>query len=311
MSKTIRIGTRDSNLALWQARFVQQKLESLGYNTQIVPVKSEGDVVLDKPLYEFGITGIFTKTLDVAMITNQVDIAVHSMKDVPTQLPYDILQSAVLPRANHQDILVSKHQHKQLPTNGTIATGSLRRQAQWLHHFPEYQTTDLRGNVNTRLQKTKQADWVGAIFAKAGLERLNFTDNQTINSSEFNGYYQTLDWMIPAPAQGAMLVVCKKNDAFCFEATQQLNDTTTEICTHIERQFLRALEGGCTAPIGCFAQVVDDNVLVKAGLFSLNGKKAITAEKEFLLHDHKTIGTQLANYFFEQGAREILDELKK
>jgi len=150
MSKTIRIGTRDSELALWQAKTVQKQLEDLGYTTVLVPVKSTGDLVLDKPLYELGITGIFTKTLDVAMLNGTVDIAVHSMKDVPTALPIGIVQAAVLERANTSDILV----HKESPDytqKCTIATGSLRRQAQWLNKYPNHNTTDLRGNVNTRL----------------------------------------------------------------------------------------------------------------------------------------------------------------
>ncbi|NNG10141.1 MAG: hydroxymethylbilane synthase, partial [Arenibacter sp.] len=148
MSKTIRIGTRDSQLALWQAHTVQAQLETLGYDTQIISVKSTGDLLLDKPLYELGITGIFTKTLDIAMINGQVDIAVHSMKDVPTKLPQGMLQGAVLPRANTRDILVYKNLDF-LETHGTIATGSLRRQAQWLHKYPDHKVVDLRGNVNT------------------------------------------------------------------------------------------------------------------------------------------------------------------
>ena len=169
MSKTIRIGTRDSELALWQAHTVQKKLNDLGYTTEIVAVKSQGDIILDKPLYELGITGIFTKTLDIAMINGQVDIAVHSMKDVPTALPQGIVQAAVLERANTLDILVHKGNLDFLTTTGIIATGSLRRQAQWLHQYPNHQVVYLRGNVNTRMQKLAESDWNGAVFAAAGL----------------------------------------------------------------------------------------------------------------------------------------------
>ena len=153
MSKIIRIGTRDSELALWQAHTVQKKLNDLGHKTEIVAVKSQGDILLDKPLYEIGITGIFTKTLDIAMINGQVDIAVHSMKDVPTALPQGIIQAAVLERANPFDILVHKGNLDFLTGTGTIATGSLRRNAEWLHKYPNHQVVNLRGNVNTRLQK--------------------------------------------------------------------------------------------------------------------------------------------------------------
>src|SRR4051812_13115996 len=136
--KTIRIGTRDSELALWQAHTVEKKLNNLGYSTQIIAVKSQGDIILDKPLYELGITGIFTKTLDIAMINGQIDIAVHSMKDVPTALPKGIVQAAVLERANVLDILVYKDNLDFLSSSATIATGSLRRQAQWLHQYPKH-----------------------------------------------------------------------------------------------------------------------------------------------------------------------------
>ena len=149
MSKVIRIGTRDSELALWQAHTVQKKLNDLGFKTEIIAVKSDGDIILDKPLYELGITGIFTKTLDVAMINGKVDIAVHSMKDVPTALPQGIVQAAVLERANTLDILVHKGNLDFLNENGTIASGSLRRKAQWLNKYPTHLVEDLRGNVNT------------------------------------------------------------------------------------------------------------------------------------------------------------------
>ena len=173
IEKKIRIGTRDSELALWQAHTVQNKLQQLGYETEIVAVKSTGDIILDKPLYELGITGIFTKTLDIAMLKGEVDIAVHSMKDVPTTLPKGIKQIAVLERANTLDILVHKGNLDFLNTDGIIATGSLRRKAQWLHKYPTHIVEDLRGNVNTRMQKLKDNNWNGAIFAAAGLERIN------------------------------------------------------------------------------------------------------------------------------------------
>lgn len=248
--KVIKIGTRDSELALWQAHTVQKKLNDLGYETEIVAVKSTGDIILDKPLYELGITGIFTKTLDVAMLAGQVDIAVHSMKDVPTALPKGIVQAAVLERANVLDILIHKGNLDFLASEGTIASGSLRRKAQWLHKFPTHTVEDLRGNVNTRMQKLKDNNWNGAIFAAAGLERINLKPETFVN----------LDWMVPAPAQGAMLVVAMEEDTFTTEALSQLNHEPTEICTYIERQFLRTLEGGCTAPIGALATIENQTI---------------------------------------------------
>ena len=302
MSKTIRIGTRDSELALWQAHTVQKKLNDLGYTTEIVAVKSQGDIILDKPLYELGITGIFTKTLDIAMINGQVDIAVHSMKDVPTALPQGIVQAAVLERANTLDILVHKGNLDFLTSAGTIATGSLRRQAQWWHKYPNHQVVDLRGNVNTRMQKLAESDWNGAVFAAAGLERINLKPENYIN----------LDWMIPAPAQGAMLVVAMANDEFTKDAVSQLNDIETEICTYIERQFLKTLEGGCTAPIGALAQYDEekDTIEFKGVLFSVERKKKIAIEKSVDISEWKKLGFYSAQEILNNGGAELMVEIK-
>jgi hydroxymethylbilane synthase len=302
-NKTIRIGTRDSELALWQAHTVQKKLNDLGYKTEIIAVKSQGDILLDKPLYELGITGIFTKTLDIAMINGQVDIAVHSMKDVPTALPIGIVQAAVLERANSLDILVHKGNLDFLEANGTIATGSLRRQAQWLNKYPNHTVVDLRGNVNTRMQKLNESDWSGAVFAAAGLERINLKPTNFIN----------LDWMIPAPAQGAMVIVAMGNDDFTLDAISQLNDIETEICTYIERQFLKTLEGGCTAPIGALARYceLEDSFTFKGSLLSIDGKQKLEIEKTVPVEEWKKLGFICANEILENGGQELMKTIKE
>lgn len=299
MNKVIRIGTRDSQLALWQAHTVENQLQALGYKTQIVPVKSVGDLKLDTPLYELGITGIFTKTLDVAMLNNTVDIAVHSLKDVPTALPKGIVQAAVLKRASTLDILVTKEVvDYKMPL--TIATGSLRRKAQWLHKYPTHTVVDLRGNVNTRLQKLQDNSWQGAIFAKAGLERIDVLPSR----------YTSLDWMTPAPAQGAMTIVALEKDSFCVEATQKLNDTPSEICTQIERDFLRTLEGGCTAPIGALAKIEGDTIQFKGCLLSLDGTKKIAIEKTITLQLAAKAGDAIAKEVLQKGGDVLLKEIK-
>jgi hydroxymethylbilane synthase len=300
--KRIRIGTRDSELALWQAHTVEKKLNDLGYKTEIVAVKAQGDIILDKPLYELGITGIFTKTLDIAMINGQVDIAVHSMKDVPTALPVGIVQAAVLERATTLDILVHKGNPDFLNDSGTIATGSLRRQAQWLNKYPTHKVVDLRGNVNTRMQKLQDNDWNGAIFAAAGLERINLKPENYIN----------LDWMIPAPAQGAMLVVAMQKDAFTVEALSQLNHIETEIVTYIERQFLKTLEGGCTAPIGALARYneEEDTIHFQGVLFSLDGKEKIEIDKVVPIEEWKKLGFYSAQRVLDNGGTKLMTEIK-
>lgn len=301
MNKVIRIGTRDSELALWQATTVQKLLEDLGYKTTLVEVKSMGDLVLDKPLYELGITGIFTKTLDVAMLSGAIDIAVHSMKDVPTLLPQGILQAAVLPRADTSDILLYKNDLDFLNTNGTIATGSLRRKAQWLNKYPSHAVENLRGNVNTRLKKLAESNWNGAIFAKAGLERINLLPEK----------YTTLDWMIPAPAQGAVVAVAMENDDFCKEALQKINHKPTAVCVQVERDFLRKLEGGCTAPIGALATITDDTIHFTGVLFSIDGKQKIEIKKSIKVEQSEGFGKLCAQEVLKNGGTELMKQIKK
>ena len=302
MNKTIRIGTRDSELALWQAKTVEKKLNDLGYKTELIAIKSQGDLLLDKPLYELGITGIFTKTLDIAMINGQVDIAVHSMKDVPTALPIGIVQAAVLERATELDILVYKNNLDFLENTATIATGSLRRQAQWWNKFPNHSVVDLRGNVNTRMQKLQDNNWNGAVFAAAGLERINLKPDSFIN----------LNWMIPAPAQGAMVVLAMANDDFSLEALSQLNHIETEICTYIERQFLKTLEGGCTAPIGAIAKYneKEDSITFKGVLLSIDGKTKLEIDKKVELPEWKKLGFNAAQEILHNGGIELMSEIK-
>src|SRR5574343_1209928 len=302
MNKTIRIGTRDSELALWQAHTVQKKLSDLGYSTEIVAVKSQGDIILDKPLYELGITGIFTKTLDIAMINGQVDIAVHSMKDVPTALPTGIVQAAVLERANVLDILVHKGNTDFLNEKATIATGSLRRQAQWLNKYPNHTVVDLRGNVNTRMQKLQDNDWSGAVFAAAGLERINLKPDTFIN----------LDWMIPPPAQGEMVVVAMANDNYTIDAVSQLNHIETEICTYIERQFLKTLEGGCTAPIGAIANYNEDEDIIdfKGVLLSIDGKEKLAIETKVAVSEWKKLGFNSAQEILDNGGTQLMEKIR-
>jgi hydroxymethylbilane synthase len=303
VNKTIRIGTRDSELALWQAKTVERQLNDLGYKTEIIAVKSDGDIVLDKPLYELGITGIFTKTLDVAMIQGKIDIAVHSMKDVPTLLPNGIVQGAVLERASAFDILVYKENLDFLTEeNSTIASSSLRRKASWLYKYPSHKIEDIRGNVNTRLQKVADSNWGGAIFAEAGLERINLKPEKSI----------ILDWMIPAPAQGAMVVVCNADDFFSLDAVSQLNHIETEICTYIERQFLRTLEGGCTAPIGAIATYNEkDDVIDFTGvLLSIDGKQKLEVTKTVAVSEWKKLGFHTAQEILSNGGKSIMLSIK-
>ena len=196
-----------------------------------------------KVRYAMGITGIFTKTLDIALLNKDIDIAIHSMKDVPTQLPKGIVQAAVLERGAVGDIMVWKNNMAKAKATKTIATGSLRRKAQWMAENPQDKIVPLRGNIQTRLKKLQEEDWDGAIFAEAALHRLDIKDE----------IVESLDQLLPAPAQGALMVVCRLENEDIAQQLTLLNDREAEICTQVERDFLSTLEGGCTAPIGAYA----------------------------------------------------------
>lgn len=299
MNKVIRIGTRESALALWQAHTFQDLLNSKGFSNELIPIKSEGDLDLVQPLYKMGTVGIFTKTLDTALLNNKIDLAIHSMKDVPTLLPKGIQQAAVLERGPVKDVLVKKTNASSLEIPQIIATGSLRRKAQWLSKFPNHNIVPLRGNIQTRLKKLKNEDWDGAIFAEAALVRLK-TENENVN---------ILDWMIPAPAQGALMIVCKSKDKALLNVMKQFNHLETALCTQIERDFLRTLEGGCNAPIGALANVEGNNIQFQGGVFSLDGKRKFIIDETFE-KSTELEGVKLANQLLKKGAVELLQEFK-
>ncbi|XZF12528.1 hydroxymethylbilane synthase [Chitinophagaceae bacterium MMS25-I14] len=307
MNKIIKIGTRESQLAVWQATQVQQLLAQHSVTAELVYIKSEGDIDLQTPLYEIGVQGIFTKTLDIALLSGTIDIAVHSMKDVPTQLAHGIVQAAVLPRASWKDIFV----YKGKPiTNGewpvandatfTIATSSIRRKAQWLHRYPGTKIENLRGNVNTRLRKVAESNWDGAIFAAAGLERIGLRPAEAVD----------IDWMLPAPAQGAIMVVCREKDNYGLDACRPFHDADTALCTQIERDFLRTLMGGCSTPISALAEVKDGNILFEGNLLSLDGAKKTEIKQTIPAADAATAGHKLAIEILQNGGKEILEEIR-
>src|SRR6185503_4625767 len=265
MQTPIRIGTRESQLAVWQATQVKELLSHEGIAAELVYIKSEGDIDLKTPLYAMGVQGVFTRSLDSALLNNKIDIAVHSMKDVPTQLPQGIQQAAVLKRGPVYDLLVYKTDPAILTQKdyiAHIATSSIRRKAQWLHKYPGHQIHNLRGNVNTRLRRLEEEGWDAAIFAQAGLERIHLRPEKSL----------LLDWMLPAPAQGAIMVVCREEDESAAKACEPLNDPDTALCTQIEREFLRTLLGGCSTPISALAEIEDEELFFRGHILSLDGR---------------------------------------
>ncbi len=300
--RIIKIGTRESQLAVWQANTVQELLLQQGYQSELVYIKSEGDTDLQTPLYELGVQGIFTRALDIALLGGKIDIAVHSMKDVPTMLPKGIAQAAVLKRASQADILVPGPHYTGDEENITriIGTGSIRRKAQWLHRYPQDSIENLRGNVNTRLRKVSESNWHGAIFAAAGLERIGLRPQNAI----------TLDWMLPAPAQGAITVVCRTDDTHAYEACQHFNDIDTALCVAAERSFLRTLMGGCSTPISAWAQVQDGSLIFKGNVLSTDGSSILDIELQKSSAKASDIGNEAASILLERGAKSLLAEKK-
>ena len=294
----IRIGTRSSKLAVWQAKKVQEKLKEINISSTIVQINSSGDKDLSKPIYELGITGVFTKEIDIALINKEVDIAVHSLKDVPTALPKGIVQSAVLKRGSEKDVIIINKDLLKL--NNTVATGSLRRKAQWLNKYKSDKIVDIRGNVGTRLKKLKESNWRGTIMAKAGLERLNLLPLNYID----------LDWMIPAPAQGAISVQNLAKNSLITKMLNKITHSETEMCTNIERTFLKKLEGGCSAPIGAHAKVVDGCIEFCGVILSVDGKNKIEVKGVEKIENNLNIGEKFAKKIISLGGNRILDSLK-
>ena len=296
----IRIGTRNSPLAMWQAKEVEQKLQNLGYETSLVPVLSSGDKNLNQPLYSLGITGVFTKDLDIALLNNEIDIAVHSLKDVPTLLPQNIEISAVLERDFPQDVLVRKSSSKNKNlAELKIATSSLRRRAFWLEQFPETEFSDIRGNVQTRLKKLEEGDFDATLFSLAGIKRM-----------EMELDFEYLDFMISAPSQGVVAIASRIDDVETRKILQKINHEETQICVEIERNFLRTLEGGCTAPIGAIAKFEDNKIYFKGKLNSLDGAKTLNLVEEFEYNHSENFGEKFAKIILEKGGKEMMEVIK-
>lgn len=297
----LKIGTRNSPLALWQAYEVESKLKTLGFETEIVPIISSGDKNLDQPLYALGITGVFTKDLDIALLNKEIDIAVHSLKDVPTQLPQNIQISAVLERDFPEDVLVRNDDSEPLEIEVLkIATSSLRRRAFWLKEFPETEFTDIRGNVQTRLKKLNDGIANATIFSLAGIKRMNL-----------DIHYEQLPFLLQAPSQGVVAIASLSDNEELNQNLKTISHKETEICVTIEREFLKTLEGGCTAPIGAKAEMVDGQIRFIGRLCSLDGKNCIETDEIFDWNDSENFGEKIALKVLENGGKELMEEIKK
>ena len=297
----IQVGTRKSTLALWQANQVRDHLKKIGYASKLVAIESLGDKNLVQPIYSMGIKGVFTKSLDIALLNNKIDIAIHSLKDVPTLLPKGIEISAYLKRDNPYDIVVHNPKFIDWDVCDTIGTGSLRRRAQWMRKFPKHKTENLRGNVQTRLNKLNKSKWGGAIFAKVGLQRLNLLNENS---------YSVLEWMIPAPGQGIIGIASMKKNEKIASIIKELNCEETMLCAEIERNFLRTIQAGCSAPVGAYAYIKNKKINFKTGIFSTEGKEALFHEVEIPLDKSKGLGEKLAFQVLKKGGSKLKQKIK-
>lgn len=296
---TIRIGTRTSALAMWQAEQVQMTLGSVP--NQIVGICTKGDQDQSTPLHQLGQTGVFTKAIDEALLEGKIDLGVHSLKDYPTQAPEGLEVIAVLERDEYHDVFIPSEVADSdfLIRNLIIASGSPRRRAQWLARYPNHRFTELRGNMQTRLDKMAMMD--GGIVSKAGLSRLGLLPKNHI----------TLDWMIPAPAQGIMAIVGRSDDTRIREQFRTINHLPSFQAATIERAFMAEIEAGCAAPLGALALWRGDHILFKGILNSLDGKDSVRTEKSIPLNTWKEAGQTLAQELLTIGGREIMKKLRE
>ena len=305
MKSTIKIGTRQSALALWQAEYVAKCLRDKypGLTVELIKMTTKGDRVLDAPLAKIGGKGLFTKELENAMLEKRTDIAVHSLKDMPTVVPDGLTIACITERYDVGDAFVSNKYDSlaQLPKGAVVGTSSLRRKAQLLAMRPDLDIRDLRGNVNSRLAKLDAGEYDAAILACAGLKRLGFGDRIKEVISR--------DDLLPAVGQGALAIEAREDDPEVLELIEFLNDDNTRSAASLERAFLARVEGGCQGPVGVYARAEGDTIEADAVIASLDGARVFRGKIEGTVSEAANLGRQLAEDLLADGALEIMHEL--
>ncbi|MEW6508634.1 MAG: hydroxymethylbilane synthase [Bacteroidota bacterium] len=298
------IGSRGSELALWQAKFVKTLLEKKYKNlsVELKIINTKGDKILDIALSKIGDKGLFTKELETELLNGSIDIAVHSLKDLQTELPNGLTLAAVTKRHPVQDVLVAKKKGitiNNLPNGSIIATGSLRRRSQLLHLRPDLKIEELRGNVPTRIKKLIDSNWDAIILARAGVERLKL--NKYISS------VISIKQILPAVGQGALGIETRTDNLFALKVLKKINHEKTFLAVRAERALLKALEGGCQVPIGAYASVISGSISLEALVGSIDG--TVTFRKKIIgnVKSPEKLGQKLASQLLKAGASEILD----
>ncbi len=297
----LRIGTRKSKLALWQANFVKEKLEEKGHTVELVLITTTGDKILDAPLAKIGGKGLFVKEIEEALLREEIDLAVHSLKDVPMVLPEGLSLGAITEREFPFDVLISRRGEslEELPKKAIIGTSSLRRQVQIKRKRPDLQIEILRGNVDTRIRKLEEGKYDAIVLAYAGVKRMGLEDKIT----------QILEDFIPAVGQGSLAIEIREKDERIKECISFLDHRESRIRAEAERSFLRKLEGGCQVPIGAYAWIEEGKLKIRAFISDLSGKKFIEGYEEGKVEEAQEIGKRLADRLLEEGGKEILESI--
>ncbi|QID33233.1 hydroxymethylbilane synthase [Pampinifervens florentissimum] len=302
MSKnTLRIGTRKSKLALWQANYVKERLEGRGYSVELVLITTTGDKILDAPLAKIGGKGLFVKEIEEALLRGDIDLAVHSLKDVPMVLPEGLTLGAITEREEPFDVLISRDGRgfQELPEGAKVGTSSLRRQVQIKRKRPDLRVEPLRGNVDTRLRKLEEGLYDAIVLAYAGVKRMGFEERVS----------EVLEDFIPAVGQGSLAIEIRQEDQRVYEAIAFLDHRESRIRAECERAFLRELQGGCQVPIGAYAWIESEKLKLKAFISDLEGRKFLEGIEEGDLHQAEQVGKKLARRLLEEGGKEILEEI--
>ena len=300
----IRLGSRGSKLALWQAGFVQFEVErKTGGKVEIVKIKTTGDMILDVPLARVGGKGLFVKEIEEALLSGRIDLAVHSMKDVPTDLPHALEIVAITLREDPRDAFLSDKvkRFEDLPKGARVGTSSLRRQTQLLGLRPDLEVVDNRGNLDTRIRKMEEGKFDAIILAAAGLRRLGWERRITQVLPE--------EVSLPAIGQGALGIEIRREDAETREAVSFLNDRDTSLAVRAERGFLKRLEGGCQVPIAAYGRTDGDAIFLQGMVGRPDGSEIVRGSARGTAADPEALGVKLAEQLLARGAKEILDEV--
>ncbi len=302
MRKRIRIGTRKSKLALWQANYVKEAIEKrYGIEVELVKITTTGDKILDSPLAKIGGKGLFVKEIEEALLRGDIDLAVHSLKDMPVILPEGLKIGAVTKREDPYDVLISRSGKglMEMEEDSTVGTSSLRRGVQIKRLRRDLNVKVLRGNVDTRMRKLDEGLYDAIVLARAGVKRMGYLERVT----------EVLDYLIPAVGQGSLAVEIREGDKEMEEIIGFLNDEESMISAFCERAFLRELEGGCQVPMGAYCVVEDGKVRIRGFVSDLEGERFIEGEEEGSRKEAERVGMRLAKYILDRGGKEILDEI--